>query len=500
MSRLPTSIQFAKEVPSGRSTSVRAQLDTATGGGAIGRALQGLGAVLSDIGFAELQRTQEASDAVELSTLKLKVRDIRIDGLVSSKNAANKEGILEVATNTKTLVDAVASENTRVNTALTVFKNNTRAGFNGSIAKEILDNTRRAVIDGAQINMQKFLEEGDLPGAASQLVHLRKFDVISQQVLEQRVKELPNAALLAQAGVIAGTDPDAALKLLGKIKKPTGEQARQRDSLVGHANSIKNRQNSALKEVQDKQRLALYESAYIRNEPLTFEGIKDNAPDLPVKEQIQFFENWKKAQEQKLQRGVSLIEEGDSTIKAKIQSSIDRNPELWTEDSIYRATREWPGKNGKLQNSRVLGTKHAPGLISRLRSNRKAELGPTAARAQRTLSKMYSAGVFGDKDDSDTADTFNRLDRNLQVFIGSNPTDIELDAFFQQLITGDVRKFRIFSPNLGANELPGFEDRPLEIDIRSKEFEISFGDVIFVGGKRFQIVGRKEGVPQLEPR
>lgn len=88
MSRLPKSIEFAKEVPSGRSTSVRAQLDVATGGGAIGRALVGLGGTIADIGFDALD-AQRRIEAKKQQLLDV-TGEMEVDALMAVAKQDNK--------------------------------------------------------------------------------------------------------------------------------------------------------------------------------------------------------------------------------------------------------------------------------------------------------------------------------------------------------------------------------------------------------------------------
>ena len=194
----------------------------------------------------------------------------------------------------------------------------------------------------------------------------------------------------------------------------------------------------------------------------------------------QTWQQYQRAQTQKAESGISAIEDGSPIVRAQMNALVDLKPDELDEESIYR------------QINNGLGTRHAPGLVDRLKRNQK-QRNPTDKIFLQTLSAMWTAGTFGKKKNASTAEIYIRLQKNLDTFLKTNPSSAEAQKFFEQLIVEDVRTFGF----LNSNSLPGWDDNPLEVTIgergAQREIEIRFGDIVVIEGIAQQAVSRKDG-------
>jgi len=237
-----------------------------------------------------------------------------------------------------------------------------------------------------------------------------------------------------------------------------------------------------LREKQDETVLGLYEKVFVQGELLGWDDITNT--NLEPNDKISFWEKYQQVQSEKIKLGVSILEEGDPVVRAKTNAIIDLRPGDITPAEIYQLADVG------------LGLKYIPGLVDRLKRNRKElEDNPIAAKYKSELSRLLNAGIFGDKEDVETSDVYLDLSRKLDTFIETKPSEMEAQIFFGHLIREDVRTLGML---FGENTLPGFGDRPMEVTLTTKEgeekkFKVIFGDIIEFEGHYLQAIGREEG-------
>jgi hypothetical protein len=266
----------------------------------------------------------------------------------------------------------------------------------------------------------------------------------------------------------------------GKPVKLTGKQVETMDNLKVNLISSQNRVNSALRQQKDKESWNLFKAS--EDGTLTMTMLDNSVVDADEKQEI--WRNYKIAQRQKLESGISQIEEGDPAVLAQLNAIIDLAPEKITKAQIYGFV------------DKGLGTKYVTSLVDRWDRNIKEDE-PVLKKYRAELGRLHESGLFGNKKNAATSDTYLKLSKKLDTFLDTNPTDEMARRFFSTLIREDVS----IGNSWGPNELPGFGENPLEMGIKTKAgtvqpISIVFGDVVEIDGQFYQAIGRKEGTIQ----
>lgn len=464
-------IEYAEKLPSGETGQARASLDIPAD--QTGRAVSQFGAVI----FGISQNIQNAKKQVDLSRMKREYDQIMYSAYETFSNtpdAKSREKIIQQAlTDTK----GIYSEYKSVQGKFEEHYNDTIEGWRNNFKVKHNAIEKQNVKDEALVNIQHSLENGDFKEAQNGYANLRNNLIISQAEYEKSVDDIPVNSTLAQAIILADKDPDGAIAMVSELTSLDVDQTKQKQRVIAFANGVKNRNTAQLDDLQDEQRMALYEKAYIKNEPLDWEEIK--ATILDADDKIRFWNNYQKAQAEKVETGISQIEEGNPIVLARVTAVVDLRPNDITPAQLYALADEG------------LGTKHIPGLVNRLKTNQ-ASKNPVTNKYRAELSRLHTAGIFGKMKKTKTSDTYMDLSRKLDTFLAVNPTEEQAQKFFSTLIKDDIHW--LF---LGDN-LPGWEERPLGIELETKEgekreFEINFGDIIEIDGQYQQAIGRKDG-------
>lgn len=459
-------IRYSERLPPAVGTNVRANLDVSTGAGAIGQGISAVGGSMFEIG-ANLKL---ANQAVKLSTMK-RQHDTILQTAHIVAQSSTPEAIVDLWETAKKDVEALDSGDTKVNQLYQIWHNDTIGTWNENIVNLHQGIVKQNVYDQGIINVQGYMESGEINKAATQLEVLAKFFPKERAKLEQQILDLPNNIRLARARVEADENPDKAIAIANALENPTIKQLEVKDSIITHALAIKNREGSLSRKLQDEQFLALYEKAYIKNEPLTWEEVKSTS--LATDDKTRFWGAYKNAQAEKIQTGISQIEEGDPVILAQVTAIVDLRPNDITPEQLYKLA------------DKGLGTKHIPGLVTRLKTNQKSE-NPVADKYRAELASVHTAGLFGKREKPATSDIYMKLSRNLDTFLMTNPTEEQARVFFSKLIRDDVHWLFL------GDQLPGWEEWPVSGKTPAgKDIKVNFGEVIEESGHIYQAVGKK---------
>ncbi len=473
MSTFP-GIKFTTITPSAAIPGVPAQLDVRTGEAQVFGALADLGDQLTSVGrkYKVLERETELSEkTAELQiTLATALQNMATAPDKDAANAIYKEAV--------GIAGEFKSDDSIVTHEFDIIRNAALAGF--QIKGQGISN--KIQIENLEIRekniRQESLNNGD-QSAYEASVARSVTAGMPTEAGKQLVREYGINSAFAQATIGADTDPVSALKKVQAIEVKTAEQAKQKDNLIAHINTIINRTNGELKQLQEEQEWELYKKS--EDGTLTLDMINDSV--LSADEKKILWRNHKQVQAEKRATGISQLEEGDPIVLAQVQAIIDLKPESITEEQIY----------GLIDKG--LGTKHTTGLVTRLRNNLKEDNRvPTKFRSE--LANLHTNKLFGKRDDPDTSDIFLRLSRNLDAFLSTKPSEEETRRFFSQLIRADVS----WGFSHGPNELPGFKETPLTIELDTEQgrlpTSINFGDIVEIDGELQQAVGRKGGKVQ----
>lgn len=468
-------IQYAERLPSGRSGDVGWNINTETGYEAIGRATSGLGNVLAGIG----EDIDKQVQAAELSTLKRQIDERGNKAFMDFELAQTDEQRSDIRNKFISDVQGMKSKRTGVNNALKSHLDETIPNWNRAFDVKALTTKKKQVDEQFEFNQAKLLEAGDVNGYAALLAQRRKLNSITQAEYDARIQSAPGDSLIAQARRKIDTDPEFTIATLENPetrKQLSIEQIDQADSIVTQAIAKQNRVNALKKEQQDKEQWEMYKK--MDDGTLTREDLEKTI--LSADDKVQLWESFKAAQIQKRKTGISNIEEGDVDVLAMVNAIVDLKPDSLTPQTLY-----------KLQE-KGLGTKYIPGLVDRLQKNQE-ESNPIKKKYKSQLASVYEAGLFGKKKKTKTSDIYMGMQRKLDAFLKTNPTDQQAQAFFSTLIRDDVS----YGHSFGDNELPGWDETPLEYDIQTpagtKTTSINFGDIIEVDGELWQAVGREKG-------
>jgi len=472
----PGQIEYTGASPSGRIAAVEAPVAPTGGLEAIAQGLQNLGQ-----GF---EKVQAQKDVTELSTMRRLFDENSYAKINAYSQTGDPEERKKIAEQWSKDVEGIQSQSERVNRAFQQYKDEKMPDIGQTFANYELGIQKKENKVAFDINSQSYLEQGNMPEYLKGLHTAYSTGIITKPELDYASKWSTANLLLAQMRLIADKDPVSAIKIGDELSskfKLDEKHLNEKDNLIAHATGIANRQRVINREEQDKQQLGLYEKSMAGT--LTWEDVKSS--NIGFDNQRQIWENFKNAQAQKNNTGVSVIEEGDPTVLAKTYALVDLRPQDITPTQIYQLT------------DKGLGTKHIPALIDRLNRNQK-QSNPVKAKYVSELSRLERAGVFGNVKKLATSDTAMNLRRKLDIFLETNPTEEQAQKFFSTLIRDDVHW--IF---LGDN-LPGWEESPLEVEVPTqtegvKTLNVNFGDIVEIDGQLMQAVGRKEGEVQWRP-
>ncbi len=468
-------IQYAETVPTGEISGVLADPAVA---GAVPRAISEAGRAVTAIG----QKIQDAENAMELSTLQRKSDEIWNAAYNTIRTTPDTEQRAKLYEKARQDASAATSKSTEVNNAYQMHLNNIfprwEINFNN------LDRQIRIqrIGDELDINDQYDYEKGAKESFVKRQYTAQSVGAQTPEMTEEKIATFDVTSEFAEIAVGMDADPQVAIGRLSAMKDLTEPQSKRKGNLISRAIGIQNRRRAELRTAQDETMLGLYENAFIKEEPLGWDDIANT--NLEADDKISFWEKYERAQSEKMKLGVSVLEEGDPIVLAKTQSVIDLRPGDITPVEIYQLADVG------------LGLKHIPGLVNRLKRNRKElEDNPIAAKYKSELSRLLTAGVFGDKDNVETSNIYLDLSRKLDTFIKTKPAETEAQTFFGRLIREDVRTFGML---WGENVLPGFGDRPMEVTLTTEEgkeerFKVRFGDVIQIDNRYLQVIGREEG-------
>jgi hypothetical protein len=372
-----------------------------------------------------------------------------------------------------------SKDNSSVQQAYTIGLNNKISGHLNMFQKVSEATRAKDAHDQWNFAYSRAIDSWDYVGAQKIAKLALDTEVIGQAEFSNAITNLPWDISFSQARKDLVTDPQ---KVIDKFSNPsftkgmTGPQLDKRDDIITQAMSQISKNRTALKDQQEKETWDLYKKS--EDGSLTLTDLDKSV--MPADEKQEIWRNYQAAQAEKFKLGVSKIEEGDPAVLAQVNAIIDLKPERITPEQIYKLV------------DKGLGTKHVTTVVDRLNRNLK-DKNPVNNKYRSELSRLMRAKLFGNPDKSSTSETYIKLSNKLDVFLESSPTDEQAQRFFSGLIKEDVRTFGI----LGSNNLPGFGDNPLEVEIPEKtgvtKATISFGDIVEIDGEFYQAVGRKEG-------
>ncbi len=474
MAKFP--IRYSQQAPPQQSGAVRSSVDVRTGEGLAGESLARAGEKLAGFGFEMMAKIQKAEDDVEFSARKREIDSYYSDGYVTAGEVGTPEAQIKIHTEVNKNVQSVSSRNSRVNTALQIYKNNVAAQWGKTYGIQQLNLRKKNIGTQADSNMQSALTNGYLKGYTAAMNTKVSIGLATPAQAKTALEQFENNSVFARAAILADTDPTKAMEMVNGVKVATDDQAERKDNLVGHINGIVNRNNAVNKKAREAEELGLYEHAYIDGKPLTWKKVNEMGPHLSSKYKIDFWNNYKTVQNQKVKKGVSAFEHGNPIVNAMARENIELNPQDVTNEQIVR----WVDKG--------LGANQVSPLLRRLEANKKKQ-DPLLKRYIGYLKSLRQSGSLGDKDEASTYSTYDILYKNLVTFATSNPTPEQMRVFFNDNVQGDVAKW--YHGDDGPPErMPGWKDDPLKTTIEGKEIKIRHGDTTEIGGKKYQAVGR----------
>ena len=181
-------IQYTTATPSGRTTGVRANLDTDTGMDEVGRSLSQFGQTISAI----REQLQVAKDDVELSTLRRRYDEIGNETYKALELAPSQEAADEVEEGHLKNISTLQGSNARVNAAFQKYKDTTDPEWEKTFIVSELKRTKDQGIAGVELNAAGFIKNGDLGSALKEADSLKNFGV--SQVNINKYKEKLNAS------------------------------------------------------------------------------------------------------------------------------------------------------------------------------------------------------------------------------------------------------------------------------------------------------------------
>ena len=162
MAKFP--IRYSQQAPPQQSGVVRSSVDVRTGEGLAGESLARAGEKLAGFGFEMMAKIQKAEDDVEFSARKREIDSYYSDGYVTAGEVGTPEAQIKIHTEVDKNVQSVSSRNSRVNTALQIYKNNVAAQWGKTYGIQQLNLRKKNIGTQADSNMQHALTNGDLKG------------------------------------------------------------------------------------------------------------------------------------------------------------------------------------------------------------------------------------------------------------------------------------------------------------------------------------------------
>jgi len=202
--------------PSGRGTSVPAQLDTDIGAGQVARAMTQAGANISKIGLALSEKLTAAEDALALSNGQRKIKELRNSYLEALQTMQDPEGAKELEATFLKDVGAVSTGRHGVDNQLEIFKNAFLPATEIQ-ARAITNKIRIKRIEAeTKINETEFLKEGDKEGFIALTRKTAAVGIITPEEEKYKIEQFDTNSLLTQFGIAAGNGDLEAIKVLSE--------------------------------------------------------------------------------------------------------------------------------------------------------------------------------------------------------------------------------------------------------------------------------------------
>ena len=419
-------IQYAKTLPTGRASVVRADIDVRTGAEEMARAVSRFGSALFESG----QRIADAQKAMELSTFDRREEEFRLSALQALKapgfDINDDEAVTALREKTNTDRDSLISKWTEVNDVYQMHRNQIDPRWNVQFEGAVQDIKARNVKDEFDLNAENLLGKGKLLEYQTLLETALTTDVISKAEYDFRTKSAPNDSILQQMRIQIGQgNPQGAIALSGQMKDPSADQMDYRNRLL----QVAAKQNEDNLEVAHQEYWQLLQTGQLD----TLEA-KINDPFNPLPVTGDGGKNWWR---NLIAKREAVLVQTDLKVQAKVVDAIIFEPHTIDPKTI----RNYAGKGvkGGLSLNKVeeyeekynLAMDKTSALNTPVAKTFFNELKNTETDRAFSIDKIKNNTIYGQSLDSLTDFFVNYRKKN-----DKDPTLAETQEFYQNLISG----------------------------------------------------------------
>jgi hypothetical protein len=421
-------------LPQGPLGTVRARIDTRTGEGLIGRAIEGAGKDLQQ----KVEEVQLAQDRLEISTGQRKIREKIIAAQNSVTGDKEKDDVIWA--NAEKEINAISGNNRRVNSELQMFRDSTIPQASGDFVRKHTTKKAKNIHDQFEAEGQTLLANGDLIGYQSLLDARLDSNDLTRAGYDSLSKSAFGDSLLQQArdAIASKTASERArgLGILENMDKLEGvslstEQLEYRNKLkkLGVSSSTE-AQNASIASVivrMDNQKnlsaLEKNKAAQEMKQQLVTEGVTGDNLNQYFKE----INKWADTDK-------PWVEQYDEVEYAKTLQQVLLAPETTSPAEIY-AKVGLPENNLSVDKAKSL-VEEWESRINKVPSLQKGMLD----RRMSQLEALYKAGKLG-ATDGDGLKAYNDMADRMMKWGASTKdfTSQEMDKFYDEL-TYDTRK------------------------------------------------------------
>jgi hypothetical protein len=234
-------IQYAQRTTSGRSGSVRADLDVRTGEVEIAKQMQNLGRAGFEF-FGEIATQQNAAELSDMKRQANEAWNVAWNTAQKQSDPVERASILQKA---KDDAAAIKSKRMAVNQQYDQFLDDRIPNWDRWFTAMDLEMRKTKATSDLKYNLNKFLEDGNSEDALVTLQQGYDAGIMGEAEFKYKVENLHINMAFAQARIGMDTDPETTVKMLQSLEGLNGPQMDERDRLISYATGKRNQSNFA---------------------------------------------------------------------------------------------------------------------------------------------------------------------------------------------------------------------------------------------------------------